>query len=97
MDTVDQEKPRDFVFLLVPQFSMMAFAAAIEPLRQANRMSRKVLYSWQVASADGKPVLCSNGCMLSADIGLDDVERGTSILVCAGLEVREGATKPVLS
>ena len=36
-------KPREFVFLLVPQFSMIAFAAAIEPLRLANRMARRQL------------------------------------------------------
>ncbi|MEM7211203.1 MAG: GlxA family transcriptional regulator [Pseudomonadota bacterium] len=97
MENGDPGKPREFVFLLVPQFSMMAFAAEIEPLRQANRMSRKEVYAWRIASEDGEPVLCSNGCSLTADIGLVDVERGTSIVVCSGLEVREGSTRPVLS
>lgn len=97
MENGDQGKPREFVFLLVPQFSMMAFAAAIEPLRQANRMSRREVYAWRIASEDGGPVSCSNGCALTADIGLIDIERGTSIIVCSGLEVREGATRPVLS
>ena len=97
MEQSDQEKPQEFVFLLVPQFSMMAFAAAIEPLRQANRMARKTLFSWRIASEGGALISCSNGCVLTADMGLDDVERGTSIVVCAGLEVREGTTRGVLS
>lgn len=97
MEQNEQEKPKEFVFLLTPQFSMMAFAAAIEPLRQANRMSRRELYHWRIASEGGEAILCSNGCRISADMALEDVERGTSIVVCSGLEVREGATRPVLS
>ena len=46
-------KSREFVFLLTQDFSMMAFAAAIEPLRQANRMSRRELFSWRIASEGG--------------------------------------------
>lgn len=97
MEQNEQEKPKEFVFLLTPQFSMMAFAAAIEPLRQANRMSRRELYRWRIASEGAEAVLCSNGCRISSDMSLEDVDRGTSIVVCSGLEVRGGATRPVLS
>ena len=34
-------------FLLVPDFSMIAFAASIEPLRLANRVSGKPLWRFQ--------------------------------------------------
>src|SRR3546814_860116 len=33
-----------FGFLLLPQFSMLAFSSAVEPLRAANRLSGKTLY-----------------------------------------------------
>ena len=95
---VDQAgKPREFVFLLTQEFSMMAFAAGIEPLRQANRLSRRELFSWRIASADGQPVTCSNRCTISADMGLNDVGRDCAIIVCSGLEVREAASRPILS
>ena len=96
-DTHETEKPREFVFLLAPEFSMMAFAAAIEPLRQANRMSRRGLFSWHIASEGGAPVRCSNGCVLEADMALDDVSRDASIIVCTGLGLRDAETRPVLS
>ena len=96
-DTHENEKPREFVFLLAPEFSMMAFAAAIEPLRQANRMSRRNLFSWRISSEDGEPVRCSNGCVLAADMGLEDVNRDASIIVCTGLGLREAESRPVLS
>jgi len=91
------EKPREFVFLLTPEFSMMAFAAAIEPLRQANRISRRDLYTWRIASEQGAHVKCSNGCVLIADSALIEVPRNSSIVVCSGLGLREAASRPVLS
>ena len=93
----DQVKPREFVFLLTPDFSLMAFAAAIEPLRQANRLSRRQLFRWRIASETGGDVACSNGCELSADMGLVDLPRDTSVVVCAGLGLKAAASRPVLS
>ncbi len=36
---------QDFGFLLVPEFSMLTFTSAVEPLRVANRLSGRNLYS----------------------------------------------------
>ena len=92
-----EEKPQAFVFLLTDQFSMMAFAAAIEPLRQANRLSRRDLYSWQIASEGGGPVTCSNGCTIAADIGLMDLPRDTAVVVCTGINLRDACSRPILA
>src|SRR3954454_20220220 len=54
---LSQERPADtqrIGFFLVPNFSMMALSSASEPLRAANRMSGKPLYSWHLISADGE-------------------------------------------
>ena len=48
-------------FLLIPNFSMLAFASAIEPLRAANRMSGTELFSWVISSPSGQPTDASNG------------------------------------
>ena len=37
------ELPQRIAFLLVPNFSMIAFASAVEPLRLANRASGRAL------------------------------------------------------
>ena len=39
-------KPEHFVFLLVDNFSHLAFSCAVEPLRIANLISEQELYSW---------------------------------------------------
>ena len=77
--------PKNFTFLLVPEFSMIAFTAAIEPLRAANRVSGKTLYSWNVATLDGNDVMASNGVRVMADRKLVDIAAGGILLLCAGL------------
>lgn len=61
------------VFFLVPDFSMIAFASAIEPLRIANRLSGKRLYDWPLVSRDGQAVRASNGVAVEVDLAMGDV------------------------
>ena len=79
--------PRSFVFLLVPEFTMMSFTAAIEPLRVANRMSGRMHYRWHIASRDGGPVVASNGTAVAADFRLDRSPPADAVVVCAGIDV----------
>jgi transcriptional regulator GlxA family with amidase domain len=74
-------------FLLVPQFSMIAFASAVEPLRLANRASGRNLYDWRLYSQDGRPVRASNGVLVAADGAFSEARRLSAAFVCAGLDV----------
>jgi AraC family transcriptional regulator, glycine betaine-responsive activator len=78
--------PIRIAFLLVPQFSMMAFSAAIEPLRSANRMSERQLFEWRLTSVDGKEVPASNGIGIKPHLPLDKLHKTDMLVVCAGLE-----------
>ena len=93
----EDSRHRSVVFLLLDRFTMMAFASAIEPLRLANQVSGRMLYSWKLASEDGADVACSNGTVFRTDIGLEELGRDTMVLVCGGIDVVEAVTKPVLS
>ena len=73
-------------FLLVPQFSMLAFASAVEPLRSANRMSGRKLYDWRLFSPDGKAVGASNGIEVRADAAMASVDRYPILFVVAGID-----------
>ncbi|MDZ7851709.1 MAG: hypothetical protein U5L98_03395 [Halomonas sp.] len=53
--------PESVGFLLLPCFSMMAFFAAVEPLRIANDRSDRPPSHWSLISAHGEPVTASNG------------------------------------
>ena len=63
---------RSFVFFLVPDFTMIAFATALDPLRSANRMLGYDAYKWRLASIDGRPVKASNGVECAVNTSLDD-------------------------
>lgn len=84
------EAPQSIGFLLVPQFSMMAFVSAVEPLRVANRLAQKELYRWQVLSRDGGSIAASNGMSLVADCAYAETKNQSLIVVCAGFEPERG-------
>jgi len=95
--TASTTKTREFVFLLCEMFSMMPFAAALEPLRLANRMARRPLYSWRLVSETGQPTTASNGVVVQVDGGLEDIPREASIVVCTGFGLERASSKPVLT
>ena len=82
--------------LLVPGFSAMAFFSAVEPLRVANRLSGRPLFSWRLYSEDGEPVEASNGMRLLADARLG-AEDNPTLIICAGFEPARGESRRVLS
>ncbi|MGD0501271.1 MAG: GlxA family transcriptional regulator [Steroidobacteraceae bacterium] len=79
-------KPIRIAYLLVPQFPLMSFAAAIEPMRSANRMSERHLFEWTLVSVEGAEVAASNGIRISVDCRLDQLKSIDLLVVCAGLE-----------
>jgi transcriptional regulator GlxA family with amidase domain len=51
-DDKPASKPEHYGFLQVPNYSMIAFSSAIEPLRMANRDAGRELYRWSVYTID---------------------------------------------
>lgn len=90
-------RPRRFVFLLLDRFTMLSFAGAIEPLRIANRIAGRQVYSWLLAGEGGEVAVCSNGAAFRLDMGLEEVERDDTVLVCGGIDVQEATTRPILN
>jgi transcriptional regulator GlxA family with amidase domain len=82
---------------MLENFTLIAFAGAIEPLRIANRMAGRALYEWQVVSETGGPVTASNGVVVQADGGLVELGRETAIIVVGGLMVKQAISKPILT
>lgn len=71
-------------FLLLPQFTLLAFSAALDPLRIANQLAQKPLYGWLVFSEDGKAVSSSTGMDIDVHSGLGSLENDTFLFVCSG-------------
>ncbi len=88
---------RHFVFLLLKNFSLASFTAAIEPLRIANRMNGRDVYTWSLASENGDSATASNGVQFRVDRGFDSTNRSDTILVCGGVKIKEATTRPALN
>lgn len=73
-------------FLLIPKFSMIAFASAIEPLRLANHQSGKRLYDWVLMSRDGGSERASNGIPVGVGHAIGEAPAVSALVVCAGLD-----------
>ena len=81
----DDIAPITFGFLLLPGFSLMSYAAAVEPLRAANQLSGRPLYRWWNASPKSEAVQASNGVVVLPDVRMSDVSLSASrVFVCAG-------------
>lgn len=91
------DRPSHFVFVLLNNFSLLSFASALECLRIANRMSGQPLYSWDVQSEGGEAVACSAGTQFGSTSGLGELSRDDIVLICAGLDVQNATTKPLLN
>lgn len=100
VNAAKQPVKRSLVFFLVPDFTMIAFATALDPLRSANRMLGYEAYRWRLASIDGKPVRASNYVECSVDTSLEEERRKMSgpdrpsmVVVCSGLHVETYSNK----
>lgn len=69
----------------MPEFSLMAFTACIEPLRAANRLSREPLYDWRTISLDGASVSASNEVKIIPYMSSAEALDCDVIFICAGL------------
>ncbi|MCW2241652.1 GlxA family transcriptional regulator [Azospirillum canadense] len=75
--------------LLVPGFSLMALSAVSEPIRAANRMSGKPLYSWKLISIDGEPITSSSGFTLLPHASIETAGPLDMVVAIASLDVAE--------
>ncbi|MCM2292992.1 GlxA family transcriptional regulator [Allorhizobium sp. BGMRC 0089] len=95
-------RKRNIVFFLVPNFTLLPFAGAIETLRIANRMLGYSAYEWRLASLDGGKVSSSSGISIDVDSSLADERRFLSgenrpnmAIICSGVFVEDYSNKSV--
>ncbi|RWL96743.1 MAG: GlxA family transcriptional regulator [Mesorhizobium sp.] len=86
-----QTTHRSFSFYLLPSFSLQAFSCAVEVLRLANEAIGRNVYSWQVISEDGQPIMSSCRLAVSADSALRNERERTqksnatsAAVICGG-------------
>jgi transcriptional regulator GlxA family with amidase domain len=91
------KKPEHFAFVLVPEFTHIAFSCAIEPLRIANLVSGEELYQWSLISENGEPATCSNDIVTVVHHGYDSVPECDRLFILSGINVQNHVSQPLLN
>ncbi len=86
-----------YAFLTLPNYSLIAVANALEPLRMANRLVGREVYGWSVISLDGRAAEASSGLTLSPTGALHKLGAVDILFVCGGINVREAVSPGLLS
>ena len=88
------DRPLSVTYLILPESSLMSVASALDPLRAANRMARRTLFTWQIASFDGGPLRTTCGVEVPADLRLSAAAGGDLLVVVGGFNHDRHVGKP---
>jgi transcriptional regulator GlxA family with amidase domain len=86
-----------YAFLTLPNYSLIAVANAVEPLRMANRLVGREVYQWSLISLDGQSSDSSSGLRLSPSGALEKLGAVDILFVCGGINVRETVSPALLT
>ncbi len=85
-----------FIFLTLPNYSLIALSSAVEVLRMANRVTKQDIYEWSLASLDGLPTPASNGLSMSPTLAVENMGTADIVFVCGGVNVEQSVTPELL-
>lgn len=80
-------------FLLLDNFTMLAFSSAVDPMRMANQLTGKELYDWYVISEDGEDVESSDGITVRPDCSMADAPQLDTLIVVGGVNITRSFTR----
>jgi transcriptional regulator GlxA family with amidase domain len=86
-----------YAFLTLPNYSLIAVANALEPLRMANRLVGRDVYEWSIITLDGHAADASSALRLSPTGALDKLGVADILFVCGGINVRDAVSAPLLA
>lgn len=84
-------------FLLLPNFSLIAFSSAIEPLRMANWVTGEEHYETVLISHDGEAVASSFGVQTLVDYSLDEIPELDAIFVCGASPIARTGNEAIIA
>ncbi|OPX55617.1 Transcriptional regulator GlxA family, contains an amidase domain and an AraC-type DNA-binding HTH domain [Oceanospirillum multiglobuliferum] len=102
VSTVDAQSkqsrpPLKYGFLLLPNFSLIAFSSAIEPLRMANWVTGDECYETILISHDGEPVASSFGVKTIVDCSLDNIPMLDAVFVCGASPIARTGNDAIIA
>ncbi|MBO9548025.1 GlxA family transcriptional regulator [Pseudomonas sp.] len=89
---------RTFGFLVLPNFTTIGLASAVETLRMANLAARHPLYRTVLIAASPEPVVASNGMRVLPDYSIADAPALDALFVVGAnpIDRSRGNTRPLI-
>ena len=92
----EMSQVKHVAFLILNNFSLIAFSNAIEILRMANYLLGETVYQWSVITVDDQPVAASNGLAFANTSQLDFANMPDVLLVCGGVNIQNAVNHNVI-
>ena len=90
------DAPLNTAVLVLDQSNTLSFAAAVDPMRAANRRAGKTLFNWKFYTASGATTALTSGLTIEgAEIA--QLDRCDLLLVIAGFDLERHATPRLLA
>ncbi len=93
---IKKSSPKRFGFLLLPNFSLIAFSSAVESLRMANWITGEEFYETVLISHDGEAVASSFGVKTLVDCGLEHIPELDAVFVCGASPIARTGNEAVI-
>jgi transcriptional regulator GlxA family with amidase domain len=94
---MDTKGTQHFVFALVEDFTHLALACAVDPLRIANLIAGRPLYKWSYASLNGETATSSDDTILVAHHRFDSLPSCDRMFVMSGINMQRKDHKTLLN
>ncbi len=97
--SVNEQRPVKVVgFLVIPNFTTIGFASAVETLRMANLAAHRMMFHTLIIAADMEPVIASNGMRILPDFSIKDAPKLDMLFVVGSNPiVANHSTRPLLN
>jgi transcriptional regulator GlxA family with amidase domain len=95
-DLMQSEKITQTTLLVLNECNTLSFAAAVDPLRAANRQAGRVLFDWQFATPGAAPVGLTSGLNIPAN-PLQKIPRCDLLIIVAGFDLEAQSTPALLA
>ncbi|CUH98040.1 GlxA family transcriptional regulator [Leisingera aquaemixtae] len=91
-----ENRPLKTALLVLDECNTLSFAAAVDPMRAANRLAGRAAFDWDYVSATAEPPMLTSGLTVPS-IPLARLEGCELLIVVAGFQLARHATPSLLA
>ncbi|KPA21898.1 HTH-type transcriptional regulator CdhR [Shimia sp. SK013] len=89
-------RPLSTAILVLDDCNTLSFAAAVDPMRAANRRAGKPLFNWKFFTSNGQPAALTSGLEINGS-AISKLAKCDLLLVVAGFRLEEQTTPALLA